>query len=168
MSNSLSDLPTATGFTETGLIDIERISGPLRPILLVEDNPNDLELTLTALARCQLSNEIIVARDGVEALDYLHRRNQWADREPGLPAVVLLDLKLPRINGMEVLEQVKNDLMLQHVPIVMLTSSSLESDLATSYQKGVNAFVVKPINLNEFFRAIQDLGMFWGAVNKLP
>ena len=140
----------------------------LRPILLVEDNANDVELTLAALAKCQLANEVVVARDGAEALDYLHRRGAWADRDAQHPAVVLLDLKLPKIDGLEVLEQVKNHPVLQQVPVVMLTSSREERDLVQSYKTGVNAFVVKPIDFNAFFTAIQDLGMFWGVVNMPP
>ncbi len=140
----------------------------LRPILLVEDNPKDLELTLAALAKCQLANEIVVARDGAEALDYIHQRGVHADREPGDPAVVLLDLKLPKIDGLEVLERIKSDATLRQVPVVMLTSSREEKDLIRSYALGVNAFVVKPVDFNRFFDAIQDLGMFWAILNEPP
>jgi CheY-like chemotaxis protein len=137
----------------------------LRPILVVEDNPKDLELTLAALAKCQLANEIHIARDGVEALDYLFHRGAFADRPPGDPAVVLLDLKLPRIDGLEVLEHVKKHPDTQRIPVVMLTSSREERDLITSYSLGVNSFVVKPVDFNRFFEAIQDLGMFWAVIN---
>ncbi|MET0337367.1 MAG: response regulator [Caulobacter sp.] len=140
----------------------------LRPILLVEDNPKDLELTLAALAKCQLANEIVVARDGAEALDYIHQRGDHAGREPGDPAVVLLDLKLPKIDGLEVLERIKSDASLRQVPVVMLTSSREEKDLVRSYALGVNAFVVKPVDFNRFFDAIQDLGMFWAILNEPP
>jgi CheY-like chemotaxis protein len=140
----------------------------LRPILLVEDNPKDLELTLAALAKCQLANDIVVARDGVEALDFLYRRNQHADRAPGDPAVVLLDLKLPRLDGLQVLERIKSDPQQRQIPVVMLTSSREESDLLRSYELGVNAFVVKPVDFNAFFEAIQDLGMFWAVLNEPP
>lgn len=140
----------------------------LRPILLVEDNPRDLELTLAALAKCNLANEIVVARDGAEALDFLHRRNAFAARDAGDPAVVLLDLKLPKIDGLEVLEQVKRDPERRQIPVVMLTSSREERDLVRSYELGVNAFVVKPVNFNEFYAAIQDLGMFWALLNEPP
>jgi CheY-like chemotaxis protein len=140
----------------------------LRPILLVEDSPKDLELTLAALEKCQLANQIVVTRDGAEALDYLNRRGEFADREPGDPAVVLLDLKLPKIDGLEVLEQVKRHGELRQIPVVMLTSSREERDLVRSYELGVNAFVVKPVDFNRFFEAIQDLGMFWAILNEPP
>ena len=140
----------------------------LRPILLVEDNPRDLELTLAALAKCQLANDIVVARDGAEALDYLYGRNDYADRQPGDPAVVLLDLKLPKVDGLEVLERVKSDPSQRQIPVVMLTSSREERDLLRSYELGVNAFVVKPVDFNAFFEAIQDLGMFWAILNEPP
>lgn len=140
----------------------------LRPILLVEDSPRDLELTLAALGKCQLANEIVVARDGEEAIDYLYRRGMHENRLQGEPAVVLLDLKLPKVDGLEVLEQVKNDAALRHVPIVMLTSSREEQDLVKSYELGVNAFVVKPVDFREFFEAIRDLGVFWAILNEPP
>lgn len=140
----------------------------LRPILLVEDSPKDLELTLAALEKCQLANDIVVARDGEEALDYLYARGRYAGRPEGDPAVVLLDLKLPKIDGLEVLEQVKGDAHLRHIPVVMLTSSREEQDLVRSYELGVNAFVVKPVEFKEFFKAIQDLGVFWAILNEPP
>jgi CheY-like chemotaxis protein len=140
----------------------------LRPILLVEDNPRDLELTLAALAKCQLANEIVVARDGAEALDYLYRRGVHAARAPGDPAVVLLDLKLPKVDGLQVLEKIKTDSEQRQIPVVMLTSSREERDLLRSYELGVNAFVVKPVDFNAFFEAIQDLGMFWAILNEPP
>jgi CheY-like chemotaxis protein len=140
----------------------------LRPILLVEDNPKDIELTLAALAKCQLANEIVVVRDGADALDYLYMRNAHAGRDPGDPAVVLLDLKLPKIDGLEVLERIKSDPDRRQIPVVMLTSSREESDLVRSYELGVNAFVVKPVDFNAFFEAIQDLGMFWAVLNEPP
>ena len=144
------------------------MKSPLRPILLVEDNANDLELTLTALQRCQLANPVDVVRDGAQALDYLYARGDWVGRDSGDPAVVLLDLKLPRIDGLEVLERVKSDAALKQVPIVMLTSSKEERDLVLSYQLGVNAFVVKPVDFQAFLQAIQDLGVFWGVLNEPP
>jgi CheY-like chemotaxis protein len=140
----------------------------LRPILLVEDSPRDVELTLAALSRCQLANEVIVTRDGAEALDWLFARGAFADRIPGEPAVVLLDLKLPKLDGLEVLAAVKRDMHLRQIPVVMLTSSREEKDLVQSYELGVNAFVVKPVDFNEFFHAVQELGMFWAILNEPP
>jgi CheY-like chemotaxis protein len=140
----------------------------LRPILLVEDNPKDLELTLAALEKCQLANEIIIARDGEEALDCLHTRGRFRGAGGRDPAVVLLDLKLPKIDGLQVLENVKSNPRLRHVPIVMLTSSREEQDLVRSYALGVNAFVVKPVEFSKFFKAIQDLGVFWAILNEPP
>jgi CheY-like chemotaxis protein len=140
----------------------------LRPILLVEDNPNDLELTLEALERCQLANEIVVARDGAEALDYLYVRGAFQGRQAGDPAVVLLDLKLPKVDGLEVLAKLKSDPERRRIPIVMLTSSREERDVVRSYQLGVNAFVVKPVDFSEFLKAVQDLGMFWALINEPP
>ncbi|WP_298955048.1 response regulator [uncultured Methylobacterium sp.] len=140
----------------------------LKPILLVEDNPNDIELTLAALEKSQLANEIAICRDGAEALDYLYRRGDHAGRDARDPAVVLLDLKLPKVDGLEVLAAIKGDPGMRAIPIVMLTSSREESDLVRSYQLGVNAFVVKPVGFKEFFEAIQDLGVFWAVLNEPP
>jgi CheY-like chemotaxis protein len=144
------------------------MTSSLRPILLVEDSPKDLELSLAALARCKLANPIEVARDGAEALEYLRSVGPWRGRDSGDPAVVLLDLKLPKVDGLEVLEKVKSDPLLRHIPIVMLTSSREERDLVLSYQLGVNSFVVKPVDFSAFLQAIQDLGMFWGVLNEPP
>lgn len=140
----------------------------LKPILLVEDNPKDLELTLLALKKTKLANEVVVARDGAEALNYLFRKEEYSSRPYGNPAVVLLDLKLPKVNGLEVLEQVKKEERTRSVPIVMLTASREESDLIRSYNLGVNAYVVKPIDFNEFIHAIQELGVFWAVLNEPP
>ena len=140
----------------------------LKPILLVEDNPKDVELTLAALAKSQLANEVVVARDGAEALDYLMSRGAYATRLPGYPAVVLLDIKLPKVDGLEVLAEIKRNPATRHVPVVMLTSSREESDLVRSYELGVNAFVVKPVGFKDFFEAIQDLGVFWAILNEPP
>jgi CheY-like chemotaxis protein len=136
--------------------------------LLVEDNPKDLELTLAALAKCQLANTIVTARDGAEALDYIYGRGAHAARADGDPAVVLLDLKLPKVDGLEVLEAMKSDEATRQIPVVMLTSSREERDLVKSYSLGVNSFVVKPVDFNAFFEAIQDLGMFWAVINEPP
>jgi CheY-like chemotaxis protein len=140
----------------------------LTRILLAEDNENDVELTLGALAECRLSNEVVVVRDGAEALDYLHRRGGFSGRAPDLPAVVLLDLKMPRIDGLEVLFQIKADPQLRQIPVVMLTSSREEKDLYRSYDLGVNAFVVKPVDFNQFVDAIRALGIFWAIINEQP
>ncbi|MBB4657520.1 response regulator [Parvularcula dongshanensis] len=138
----------------------------LAPILLVEDNPKDLELTLEALERSQLANQVVTARDGAEALAWLLREGEHEQRPGGDPAVVLLDLKLPKIDGLEVLERIKKDESLRHVPVVMLTASREERDLIRSYALGVNAFVVKPVAFDQFFKAIQELGMFWAILNE--
>ena len=140
----------------------------LRPILLVEDNPNDVELTLTALRRGRLANEVIVLRDGAEALDYLHCEGEHCARAKGNPAVVLLDLKLPKVNGLQVLERIKGDEALKQVPVVMFTSSQEEPDLKQSYSLGVNAYVVKPLGFQEFLKAIQEIGGFWAVLNESP
>ena len=140
----------------------------LKPILLVEDNPKDVELSLVALAKTQLANEVIVVRDGAEALDYLRGTGIYEGRPQGNPAVVLLDLKLPKIDGLQVLEQIKGDPALQAIPVVILTSSREEKDLIRSYKTGVNAYVVKPVSFKEFIAAIQDLGVFWGLLNEPP
>ena len=140
----------------------------LKPILLVEDNPNDLELTLVALERSQLANEVILLRDGAEALDYLFRRNSHADRLGGNPAVLLLDLKLPKVDGLQVLDAIRQSEDLRSIPVVMLTSSREELDLSRAYQLGVNAYVVKPVEFKEFVSAISDLGIFWAVLNEPP
>ncbi|SEE73343.1 response regulator [Pseudomonas coleopterorum] len=140
----------------------------LKPILLVEDNPNDLELALIALERSQLTNEVVIMRDGAEAMDYLLRRNEYSDRQEGNPAVLLLDVKLPKVNGLEVLEAIRQTEALRSIPVVMLTSSREEPDLERAYQLGVNAYVVKPVKFKEFVSAITDLGMFWAVLNEPP
>lgn len=140
----------------------------LKPILLVEDNPRDLELTLVALERSQLANDVIVMRDGAEALDYLLRRGDYAQRADGNPAVLLLDLKLPKIDGLEVLKTVRETPDLRSIPVVMLTSSREEPDLMKAYGLGVNAYVVKPVEFRDFVTAISDLGIFWAVLNEPP
>jgi CheY-like chemotaxis protein len=140
----------------------------IKRILLAEDNENDVELTLTALQECRLSNEVEVVRDGADALDYIYHRGKYAGRMEGLPCVILLDLKMPRVDGIEVLRQIKSDPALRHIPVVMLTSSREEKDLLLSYDLGVNAFVVKPVDFDQFLKAIRAVGMFWVIVNEAP
>ena len=140
----------------------------LKRILLVEDDPKDAELTLTGLAEYNLANEVDVVRDGEEALDYLYRRRSHHSRPNGNPAVLLLDLKLPKIDGFEVLEQIRADAKLSMIPVVILTSSHEERDLVRSYELGVNAYVVKPVDFHEFVNAVKRLGMFWAVINEPP
>jgi CheY-like chemotaxis protein len=137
-------------------------------ILLVEDDPKDVELTLTALEEYKLANEVVVAHDGEEALDYLYRRGNFATRSTENPAVLLLDLKLPKVDGLEVLQQIKADAKLKLIPVVVLTSSHEERDMVTSYKLGVNAYVVKPVDFHEFVNAVKELGIFWALVNEPP
>ena len=140
----------------------------LKRILLVDDSPRDTELALDALAQHNLANEVVALRDGAEALDYLYRRGQFADRASGQPAVVLLDLKMPKVDGLEVLRQIKGDPQLKIIPVVVMTSSREEQDLVKSYQLGVNAYIVKPVNFTEFVEAVKQLGAFWAVVNEPP
>ena len=140
----------------------------LKPILLVEDDVRDLELTLVALERSELANEVVVVRDGAQALDYLRREGEYASRAAGNPAVVLLDLKLPKVDGLEVLKTVRETPELRSLPIVMLTSSHEEGDVVKSYSLGVNAYVVKPVEFKAFVSAIADLGVFWAVLNEPP
>lgn len=140
----------------------------LKSILLVEDNALDIEMTLRALAAHSLANEVRVVRDGAEALDYLHRRAQYAERPPGHPLLILLDNKMPKMSGLEVLAHVRADEELRRIPIVMLTSSREEGDLLRSYDLGVNAYVVKPVEFREFVAAMQPLSLFWALVNTPP
>ena len=140
----------------------------LRPILLAEDNPNDVELTLAALHEVNLANEIVVVGDGAEALDWLHRRGKFAGRATPTPALVILDLKMPRVDGLEALRQIRADAALRTLPVVILTSSREESDLHQSYALGANAFVVKPVDFDQFISSIGELGVFWALVNEPP
>jgi CheY-like chemotaxis protein len=137
-------------------------------ILLVEDDPKDIDLTITALDEYKLANEVIVARDGEEALDYLYCRGTYATRSKENPAVILLDLKLPKVDGLEVLKQIRSDQKLKLIPVVVLTSSREERDMVSSYQLGVNAYVVKPVDFHEFVNAIKELGVFWVLINEPP
>jgi CheY-like chemotaxis protein len=141
---------------------------PLKRILLVEDNERDVELTLAALEEHNLANEVVTARDGAEALDYFYRRGKFAGHANGLPVVVLLDLKMPRVDGLEVLRQMRGDAKLRHVPVVMITSSREEQDLVNSYQLGVNAYVVKPVDFQKFVDSIKQIGFFWAIINEPP
>lgn len=138
----------------------------MKRILLVEDNPNDVELTLVALQECHLANSVEVIHDGADALDCLYRKGAYSEDKADLPCLVLLDLKMPRVDGLEVLRQIKSDPALRHIPVVMLTSSREEKDVVQSYDLGVNAFVVKPVDFAQFVEAIRTLGVFWAIVNE--
>ena len=140
----------------------------LRHILLAEDNANDVELTLAALRTNRVLNEVAVTRDGAETLDYLWRRNAYANREGGNPVLMLLDLKMPKVDSLEVLRQVKSSEQLKSIPIVVLTSSREEQDVVASYDSGVNAYVVKPVDFHDFINAVKLLGGFWAVVNEPP
>jgi CheY-like chemotaxis protein len=140
----------------------------LKHILLAEDNPNDVELALEALSENNLANEVVVVNDGEEALDYLFCRGEFENRSTGNPAVILLDLKMPKIDGLEVLSVVRKEESLRSVPVVMLTSSREESDLVESYRLGVNAYVVKPVNFQQFTKAVSIIGLFWAVINEPP
>jgi CheY-like chemotaxis protein len=137
-------------------------------ILIVEDDPRDVELTLSALAEYNLANEVVITRDGKEALDYLYCRGEFSARSGDNPAVLLLDLKLPKVDGLEVLEQIKSDERLKVIPVVILTSSREENDMVSSYKLGVNAYVVKPVDFHEFINAVKELGVFWALINESP
>jgi CheY-like chemotaxis protein len=141
---------------------------PLKRILLVEDNAKDVELTLAALDEYNLANEVVVVRDGEQALDYLFRRGQYASQPNGTPVVVLLDLKMPKVDGLEVLKQLKSDPELKRIPIVMMTSSREEQDVVRSYSLGVNAYVVKPVDFQQFVSSVKQLGFFWALINEPP
>jgi CheY-like chemotaxis protein len=140
----------------------------LKRILLVEDDPMDMELTLTALEEKKLANEVLVVHDGEEALNFLYSRGSFRMRAPGNPVLILLDLKLPKVDGLEVLRQIKNDENLRLIPVVMLTSSREEQDVIESYKLGVNAFVVKPIDFHDFVDAVKEIGLFWAVINEPP
>jgi CheY-like chemotaxis protein len=140
----------------------------LKRVLLVEDSENDIEITLEALAEYHLANQIDVVRDGAEALDYLYCRGSYANRQHNQPVVVLLDVKLPKINGIEVLREIRADPRFAHLPVVMLTSSREEPDLRRSYQLGCNAYVVKPVDFGKFTEALKVLGCFWAVINEPP
>ncbi|HTB80095.1 MAG TPA: response regulator [Opitutaceae bacterium] len=141
---------------------------PLRSILLAEDNPRDVELALAALSEHNLANQVEVVNDGAQALDYLYCRGTFKSRTTGNPAVILLDLKMPKVDGLEVLRAIKQDEKLKSIPVVMLTSSREESDLVRSYQLGANAYVVKPVDFQAFLAAVKQLGVFWAMLNEPP
>lgn len=140
----------------------------LKKILLVEDNPNDVELTLEAMAVHSLANRVIVLNDGVEAMEYLNYEGPFTNRKKENPAVILLDIKMPRMDGIEVLQAIKSNPELKTIPVVMLSSSREEPDLLKCYEIGVNAYVVKPVNFRDFFDAVKTLGIFWAVINELP
>ncbi len=140
----------------------------IRTILLAEDSPADAEMAVDALREARLANPIVHVEDGVETMDYLLRRGAFASREEGLPAVLLLDIKMPRMDGLEVLKQVRGHEQLKRLPVVILSSSREESDLARSWDLGVNAYVVKPVDVDQFFSAVKTLGTFWAVINQAP
>lgn len=140
----------------------------LKRILLVEDDPMDMELTLTPLEEKNLANEVLVVHDGEEALNFLYSRGSFRMRAPGNPVLILLDLKLPKVDGLEVLRQIKSDENLRTIPVVMLTSSREEQDVVDSYKLGVNAYVVKPIDFHDFLSAVKEIGLFWAVINEPP
>jgi CheY-like chemotaxis protein len=140
----------------------------VKRILLAEDSPRDTELTINALAYHNLANEVVAVRDGAEALDYLYRRGQFADRSSGQPVVILLDLKMPKVDGIEVLRQIKSDPQLKMIPVVILTSSREEKDVVESYHLGVNAYIVKPVQFEKFVDAVKLVSVFWAVLNEPP
>ncbi len=140
----------------------------IKRILLVEDSANDVELTLSALEAINIANKVDVVDDGAKALDYLHYDGVFTDRQKSNPVVIILDLKLPKVNGLEVLKEIKADSLLRHIPVVILTSSKEEKDIMTGYGLGVNAYVVKPVEYADFIKAIQELGSFWAIINEVP
>jgi CheY-like chemotaxis protein len=144
------------------------VNAEVPAILIAEDNPNDVELTIEALSEHNLANRVTVAHDGVEAMEYLRREGAFSEREPGNPAVVLLDIKMPRKDGLEVLREIRGDAALKRLPVVILTSSREEQDLISSYDMGVNAYVVKPVDFPSFIDAVKELGVFWALINERP
>ncbi len=144
------------------------MNAEVKTILLAEDDPNDVELTLTALGEYNLANRVAVVHDGEEALDYLYRRGKFSARLNGNPIFVLLDLKMPKVNGLEVLRKMKTDERLKTIPVIVLTSSREAPDLAECYEFGVNAYVVKPVDFQDFIKAVKELGVFWAAINEPP
>ena len=144
------------------------MNSSIRAVLLAEDSPADAEMALDALRDANLANPIVHVEDGIEVMDYLLRRGRFADRQEGLPAVLLLDIKMPRMDGLEVLREVRANEALKKLPVVVLTSSREETDLAISWNLGVNAYVVKPVDSEQFFHAVKTLGRFWAVLNETP
>ena len=140
----------------------------VKPILLAEDNPRDAELAMAAMEEHHIADKVVVCRDGAEVLDYLYCRGTFSSRQQGNPAVVFLDLKMPKVDGLEVLKTIKSDVNLKPIPVVMLTSSREECDLSKSYELGANAYVVKPVEFHQFITAVKELGVFWGVINEPP
>ena len=140
----------------------------LRTILLADDNPKDVELTLEAMAENNLANQVMVVKDGVELLEYLRYEGNFRNRKPGNPAFILLDIKMPRMDGIEALRIIRGDPKLKIIPVVILSSSREEQDLINSYNLGVNAYVVKPVNFHDFMEAVKQIGVFWAVLNELP
>lgn len=140
----------------------------IKPILLAEDSLADAEMAIDALREANLANPIVHVEDGVEAMEYLLREGRFAERETGDPSVLLLDIKMPRMDGLEVLQRIRSNDDLKHIPVVILSSSREESDLARSWNLGVNAYVVKPVDINQFFEAVKTLGRFWAVFNQRP
>lgn len=141
---------------------------PLKRILIVDDSPKDVELTIAALAEKNLANMVDVAEDGEEALDYLYKRDKFADRLNDNPAVILLDIKMPKMNGIEVLKHIRSDPKLKLIPVIMVTSSGEERDLVESYKLGANSYVIKPVDIIQFIDAIKTLGQYWAVINQPP
>jgi len=150
------------------LITIKKAMKYLRPILIAEDNPKDVELTLEALDQHNLANKVVAVKDGIEVLEFLRYEGQFKLRNRENPAVLLLDIKMPRMDGIELLQVIRHDQKLKYLPIVMLTSSREESDLLRSYELGANAFVVKPVEFQNFIEVIKQIGVFWALINELP
>ncbi len=140
----------------------------LKTILLAEDNPKDVELTIEALSENNLANQVVTVKDGVEAMEYLRYEGNYKQRNPGNPAVILLDIKMPRMDGIEVLKAVRSDDKLRTIPVVILTSSREEPDLKKCYELSVNAYVVKPVNFKDFIDAVKEIGVFWALINEMP
>lgn len=144
------------------------MNATVKTILIVDDSPKDVELTIAALSEKNLANNVVVAEDGVEALDYLYKRGKFTGYGNGNPAVILLDIKMPRMNGIEVLKHIRSSQVFKFIPIIMVTSSAEEKDLIESYKLGVNSYVVKPVDIVQFIEAIKVLGQYWAVINQLP